>query len=488
MTNENLEVLKAARALLDEEDRDYINEMKYWDGKEIFDEIELVDGNWVAKSDNTMQEDSDPLPEPTDFQKEIHKEATQHFKRLMNNPNDNHAKLQLKILDERIVQHNREHNFTGTSLRNCTIPYNTFIANFQMAAPYTSRLKNNALDMEARKKFDDINNILKIHTAKYHLPPDWCMADPVHTEDEENTRPQRAKDKGQFRKGTKSNSSLNKESRSSLSSFRKTTREPGYVQDKGIKKQIVGCVKVGFGHQFLLKQPGNQGYSLYELVRASTFGRGAANSYNALPTAEQFVLGGKNDLEGKDINNIAIGGVASVRRDMKKELKRGWKKDPNTYVLAIFGDNHEEAKWYSRSSLGVEFGQALIDEEIESYRRDAGQKPPKGRPRLEDSDDEDEGSISLGEEGTEDDNIDSENEDEDEDENEDDEDEVQNDNDDDEDEETARLERELNEKKKLKGKKAIPRHSQESNSKSLRKPTTKKTKSTSKKTKQSNNN
>lgn len=406
---------------------------------------------------DVMEVNAISSPEPNDFHKEIHNEATQHFKKLVSKPDDSYAKSQLKLLNDRILQRNRDAGYTKTDLYNCTIPYDKFIATFQMAAPYAIRLKKNASDKTAREKFDDLNNVLKDTAKKDHLPLDWCMGDPVHTENEEISRPQTARDKNQSRKVTRSNTSLNRESISSLPRFRKITREPGYVLDQGIKKKIKGCIKVGFGHQFLLEQPGCQNFHIYELVKASTFGRGAANSYKALPNAGDIVLGKKNELKGKELNEVRIAGVASVRRDMKNEPKRGWQKEPTTYLLVGFGDSIEEFKWYNRSLLGQEFGQAVIDEETEAFRKDAGQKPPRGRPQLIDLDDEDEGSIPLGDEYTEDED------------NEDDEDDNDDEEDEDEDEEIARLERELEERKKSQRRKATLPRSRKSTAKKTNK-------------------
>jgi hypothetical protein len=68
-----------------------------------------------------------------------------------------------------------------------------------------------------------------------------------------------------------------------------------------------------------------------------------------------------------------IAGLSSDRRDPKKEPVKGWSRQPRNIVLVRFGSNLTHFAWYSRSVLGMKFGQALIEEEIDDYRVDSGE-------------------------------------------------------------------------------------------------------------------
>ena len=73
---------------------------------------------------------------------------------------------------------------------------------------------------------------------------------------------------------------------------------------------------------------------------------------------------------------MVIAGVASNRRDPRKEPAKGWAQHARTIALTGFGDNPTEFTWYNRSSLGHRFGQALVDEEMAAFRADVGQDVP----------------------------------------------------------------------------------------------------------------
>ena len=73
---------------------------------------------------------------------------------------------------------------------------------------------------------------------------------------------------------------------------------------------------------------------------------------------------------------MAVAGVACVRRDSKNQPAGGWVQEARTIVRVGFGDSPTTFEWYARSTLGKKFGQALVDEEIDGYRQEAGQEAP----------------------------------------------------------------------------------------------------------------
>lgn len=155
--------------------------------------------------------------------------------------------------------------------------------------------------------------------------------------------------------------------------YRRCSRKDGYVREDGLDKKIEGCLKVGTGHQMLISRPGHNGLLIYQKVAASTFGKGFAASYFKRPDAKSITTGAIKELEGKEFEDMMIAGVASDRRDPKKEPVDGWSRQPRTIVVVGFGNNPTRFAWYTRSALGTKFGQALVDEEIDGYRTDSGE-------------------------------------------------------------------------------------------------------------------
>jgi hypothetical protein len=147
------------------------------------------------------------------------------------------------------------------------------------------------------------------------------------------------------------------------------------VTENGVTKKIEGYILVRYDHQLLLREDGSNGLDIYELVAASTFGKRYKKIYKTQPDAKRVIFGTWDDLKGKTLDTILVAGVASVRRNPDNKLVEGWAREARTIVLASFDEN-SKAKWYNRSMLGQEFGQAAVDEELDAYRNDAGQERP----------------------------------------------------------------------------------------------------------------
>ncbi|KAK5072832.1 hypothetical protein LTR64_000758 [Lithohypha guttulata] len=128
--------------------------------------------------------------------------------------------------------------------------------------------------------------------------------------------------------------------------------------------------------------PGENDLTIYEFVAAGQFGKGFGKSYTESPDSTMLRLGAAEDLENKKLSDMAIAGVASVRRLPENEPKGGWCNEAKTIVLVGFGEDPLDFKWYARTVLGQQFGQKVVGEEIDGYRSDAGQeRPPKAIPR-----------------------------------------------------------------------------------------------------------
>ena len=152
---------------------------------------------------------------------------------------------------------------------------------------------------------------------------------------------------------------------------------------------------------------------VYDLIAASSFGKGAASKYKAKSDAIVYKKGKLDDLEGKNILDMDIGWVGHIPRDLKKRPKGGWTYPPRTVVAVAFGSDPSTIRAYTRSTLSAKFGKEEVNRQIEEYSRAAGKKASwirRGR-RLQyvDSDngededeDEDEGYQSLGSQDTSD--------------------------------------------------------------------------------------
>lgn len=158
--------------------------------------------------------------------------------------------------------------------------------------------------------------------------------------------------------------------------FRRCARKIGFVLDNGTYKKIEGALRAGYGSQLLISHPGENGLTIYELVAASQFGKGFGKSYSENPESTMIELGTAKKLKNEEFSDMAIAGVASVRRLPDNEPQGGWCNEAKTIVLVGFGEDPLDFKWYARTVLGQRFGQKVVDGEINEFRSDAGQERP----------------------------------------------------------------------------------------------------------------
>lgn len=354
-------LLKAAKKL--DVGTDEINEIKYWDGEEL-EELRLTsDGKWATAADQMDGVEDSSVMHPSAAHQEIWKHATPVLGRLMYKPGDVQIVAQLKSLNDQILDENRRNGFPEDKERLFTVDTDSFSAIFATAAPYLARLQKSHGDQEAAKQFHLLNDQLTRFNKQHQYPGEWIMDMPKE-EDREQPR------------GT--STSPVSVGASSQPSFRRCTRKIGHVLDNGIHKKIEGAVKAGFGHQLLISHAGENNLTKFELVAASQFGKGFGRSYLENPDSTMITLGAAPKLKNKEFADMAIAGVASVRRAPKNEPANGWSTEAKTIVLVDFGEQPTHFAWYARSVLGQRFGQQVVDEEIDRYRSDAGQERPLG--------------------------------------------------------------------------------------------------------------
>ncbi|KIW86660.1 uncharacterized protein Z519_12715 [Cladophialophora bantiana CBS 173.52] len=456
-----MRVLKAGKKLGVE--RDEINQVKFWDGEEVFEEIYITsNGNYAAKVDQ-MEIDPPTLNiSLTETHKQIWGEATSLLSQLMDNPNDGEVIAKLNNINTKIMQVNMANGFPVQYLNNYTINIDTFKHIFIRAAPLVDQLKKNHADKEAWAKWNALNDELANFRKLCGFPDEWVLRPPPENVSGpvvgENVRPNEAPAayipsppvEGNVRPNeapaayvpsppVEGNVRPNEAPAAYIPSppvegnvrpneapaaentprppiegnvrpneapaaentprppiegnvrgdeppststmpvdqlsYRRCTRREGYVRDGGIDKRIEGHLKVGIGYQLVISHPGKNNLTIYEKVAASTFGKHFGKEYSSRPDAKTITRGTAKELENVRFEQMAIAGVASDRRDPKKEPAGGWAQQARTLVLAGFGDNPKFV-WYPRSTLGQRFGQALVDEEITAFRIEAGQEEP----------------------------------------------------------------------------------------------------------------
>ena len=355
-------MLKAAKSLNVEADE--INEVKFWDG-EALDQLHLSDdGRWTSNSDQMEGIEQTPNLSPSSFHQETWKQCTPYLDRLMVSPDDNDAIDQLATANARIEEHNKANGFNERHLTAFTIDVGSFRAIFSSAAPLTARLRANQDDQEARTKFEELNRQLDNFNIDHQYPSEWKMVSPAPSRTQPPT--------GNNLQPPDANLVQSK----GTTVYRKCARKIGYVRDNGTEKQIHGCLPAGGGYQMLIGHPGKQDLVIFELVAASTFGKGFGKTYREKADSVTVSLATVEDLENQTFEDMAVAGVACVRRDSKNQPAGGWVQEARTIVRVGFGDSPTTFEWYARSTLGKKFGQTLVDEEIDGYRQEAGQEAP----------------------------------------------------------------------------------------------------------------
>jgi hypothetical protein len=342
--------------------------MQFWDGEEEIEALRLNDdGKWVSASEYMEVEKTSGGFSPSSFHQAEYDAATPFLGRLMANPDDSDAINKLDEANARMFEQDKKDGLSEEECGKYAINVSLFRSVFKRATTLMLALKGNPADNEAREKFDLLNEELRQLNSKHHYPPAWTMDTPTK-------EVQQPAGKGKEKVQTEVSQA---EVIPAEPKFRATTRKDGCVLDGGESKVIEGFKKAGLGYQLLLRHKGNNGLSKYELVAASKFGKGYGESHVNQPDAQRLVLGDRKDLRGQSLDFIAIAGVASVRRDPAKEPAGGWKREADTIVRAGFGKNPAaNSRWYARSTLGAEFGQAAVDEELNAYRDEAGQERP----------------------------------------------------------------------------------------------------------------
>lgn len=299
-------------------------------------------------------EKTTPRPERTHWHLKAYKSCGEILGVLVNEPESTDLIKQLDTINNSIREYNTNNGFSKDQF---VIDYSPYIPAFKEAAPYRATLATKR-DKDAKDKLESINKGLEEHNKKHDYPSDWIIAIP-----EPPPRQRKVTPRGERRALTVGKALTFNES-------------PGHVYDRGVEKQVAGYVRAGFGHRLLLRQDGQNDYDIYELVRASKFGKNFIDRNQDVLKGKEMKVGTKKDLEGKNFKNVSIFGVAPVRTD----------SDDEAMLMVWLQFPREQPLWYWRSWLGDKFGLDMVDEVLNMYREQAGQRPRRSAR-----------SISLGE-------------------------------------------------------------------------------------------
>jgi hypothetical protein len=315
-----------------------------------------------SEGDEMEVEKTTPKPERTQWHLKAYESFTQMLGILLNQAENNALINTLDAINDSIREYNTKHGFSQDQF---VVDYSTYIAAFKEAVPYRASLKTKP-DEEAKGKLESINKRLEKYNKEHDYPSYWVIEipepipEPPAPQRKVTPRRERASERtaGQGR-------SINSRTRTGWMPKALTINErDGYVFYGGVEKEIAGHVPAGFGHRLLLRQDGRNDYDIYELVRASKFGKNFMDRNKDVLEGKEMNVGTKKSLVGKSFKNVQIYGVAPVRTDSDDEaMLMAWLQFPKDQPL-----------WYWRGWLGDEFGLDKVDEVLNRYVKKAGQK------------------------------------------------------------------------------------------------------------------
>ncbi|KAK5282067.1 hypothetical protein LTR14_012074 [Exophiala xenobiotica] len=241
-------------------------EVVNWDGKEVLEELRLgEDGRWI---------DPRPMegvaPAPTDVHRAIWVGTSSAMT----------GRTKLRAFPEDLID--------GTYV----IDIVTFKKFFQEAAPILQRLRKSHAHTEAQKTFEELNNLLKNFNSLHGYPEDSVMNLPA----EDAASPTPPVGPGAATPAPDGSAPSTATAGPGTPRRRRIVRRQGLVMDGGVEKKIEEYRHVGRGHQVLISHAGKDGYIDFELVAASTFGKGLEQSYAESLQAVDLTLGTRGAL------------------------------------------------------------------------------------------------------------------------------------------------------------------------------------------------
>ncbi|KAK5222332.1 hypothetical protein LTR47_010646 [Exophiala xenobiotica] len=348
-----------------------IAEMRNWDGVE--DNLTLPANDTsseTAGEDADMRGSDQPtMPQLTDAHRHAFEVSWGLLQVLSDNPDDEKVINGLQEVNRKILEINAANGFPNSE--RFVIDFEVYQGVFKKALPLLEQWKQTS-DEKARAELEMMNQWLEKFIKERGYPADWKINVPEAPTQSIPKPPVQS---------TASTATRTRSER--LPKPLAFNEKDGYVLQGGVEKELYGYAKAGYGHRVLLRQDGQNGYDIFEFVRASKFGKNFVERNQNVLSGTEIKAGTKASLRGMSWKQVSIFGVAPVRTDF----------DDEAMLMAWVAFPQSEPTWYWRSYLGEEFGIDAVDEKLNTFRRKAGQLPRAviDEDEAEESDDDEEG-------------------------------------------------------------------------------------------------
>ena len=279
-----------------------------------------------ADDDNdAMNMEQSEAPKPDDFRKKIYAEATTYLGKLMTDPKDAEAKLELEKLNKQIKEQNIKDGLPKEDLQNFLIQVPTFVSNFELAQGYYKALEKNPDDDIARQKLSNINDMLGQLNQRHGYPETWFIAIP------DRSGPNGAESS----KVTASKNGDQAEQASSRGGVKTKVGVPIPDESNGRTslEKVVNVKKAGFGSRVIVNR-GTEQNPYFEIYPEAEFGKGVAKQWLENGTYECEDL-----LKDTEARRMQIYGRVKVKRTSRKpENKAARTQSEIQYYLIKVGD------------------------------------------------------------------------------------------------------------------------------------------------------
>ena len=292
---------------------------------------------------------------------------------LLSNSSDADALKNINACNSKIVSFNEDHSFP---LDIGILKIDEFINFIDQRSKALSRRKKHTAGSTLWQAEDKKLTAISVESTRWlrskFLPETWRVFNPGSTADHEPSNQavgpnnQSVLSNQQTSSSEEGISQMN--TKTGVVKTLKSARRKGYVLHEGLTKKIECWIPVnGLGIQLLVSSTGKNDLTQLDIIAGSIHRKGYSKTKAEADGIQRLVCGDRESLRGKDLDSMEIAGVGAVNRDMRKTFCNF----PKAIVWCKFAN--EDPVYYYRSVLGSEFGQKVIDEDIERYRCATGQ-------------------------------------------------------------------------------------------------------------------
>jgi len=276
-------------------------------------------------------------PKPDDFRKKICEEATTHLGKLMENPKDAGAKLDLEKLNKQIKEQNLKDRLPKKDLQNFVIQIPTFAANFEMAQPYVKALDKDPADSIARQKLTNINDILRQLNERHGYPKTWLIAmrdpDPNGAESSEAAESS----------GAAASQNADKAGQASTKAGVKT-KVGVPIPDESDGRTSLGKVEVvrkaGFGSRVIVNR-GTDVNPYFDIYPGADFGKGVAKEW-----LEEGIYESKDLPRNTAAKDMRIYGRVKVKKTNQQRINQTARTQSEIqyYLIEALGGHYQSTR------------------------------------------------------------------------------------------------------------------------------------------------